>query len=237
MRSHGDHRTLIMARRVREIENVMTLWFMKGSEWGKNKGKVAESWGRVERIPGNGNVPERVRLRSNLPICYGIDGLDGGSPLLFTSRASIKSSSEMISGFLSSDVMHGVGNLLTHLTIIGYKVSYQQNPLVKYVLKVTDLFNDLKDGVLLCRVIQLLKHDPSILKSGVPLHDQDGTEVITEDVVYKERELVISLLWNMFVHLQLPFLINNKLVSDEITNIRGPAKHPNTSSQLELLSG
>ncbi|PWA77419.1 Calponin homology domain-containing protein [Artemisia annua] len=86
---------------------------------------------RVERIPGNGNVPERVRLRSNLPICYGIDGLDGGSPLLFTSRASIKSSSEMISGFLSSDVMHGVGNLLTHLTIIGYKVSYQQRPDLK----------------------------------------------------------------------------------------------------------
>lgn len=28
--------------------------------------------------------------------------------------------------FLSPDVMHGVGNLLTHLTIIGYKVSYQQ---------------------------------------------------------------------------------------------------------------
>ncbi|GKB16450.1 abnormal spindle-like microcephaly-associated protein, partial [Tanacetum coccineum] len=206
-------------------------------------------------------ILDRAKSQSSLPISYGIDGLDGGSPLLFTSRASIKSSSEMISGFLSSEVMHGVGNLLTDLTIIGYKVSYQQNPLVKYVFKVTDLFNDLKDGVLLCRVIQLLTHDPSILKKvvassddrkkntanceialkylkqgGVPLHDEDGTEIITEDIVNGDKELVISLLWNMFVHLQLPLLINNKLVSDEITNIRGPETIlPNTSSQLEML--
>ncbi|PWA94869.1 IQ motif, EF-hand binding site [Artemisia annua] len=206
-------------------------------------------------------ILDRAKSQSSLPICYGIDGIDGGSPLLFTSRARIKSSSEMISGFLSSDVMHGVGNLITHLTIIGYKVSYQQNPLVKYVFKVTDLFNDLKDGVLLCRAIQLLQHDPSVLKkvviasddrkknmanceialkylkqSGVPLHDEDGTEIITEDIVNGDKELVISLLWNMFVHLQLPLLINNKLVTDEITNIRGPeAILPNTSSQLEML--
>lgn len=28
--------------------------------------------------------------------------------------------------FLSSDVMHGEGNLLAHLVIMGYKVSYTQ---------------------------------------------------------------------------------------------------------------
>ena len=43
-------------------------------------------------------VLDRAKSQSSLPISYGIDGLDGGSPLLFTSRASIKSSSEMISG-------------------------------------------------------------------------------------------------------------------------------------------
>ncbi|GKA82325.1 abnormal spindle-like microcephaly-associated protein [Tanacetum coccineum] len=67
-------------------------------------------------------ILDRAKSQSNLPISYGIDGLDGGLPLSFTSRASIKSSSEMISGFLSSNVMHGVGKLLTHLTIIIYKV-------------------------------------------------------------------------------------------------------------------
>ncbi|XP_076923036.1 uncharacterized protein LOC143585026 [Bidens hawaiensis] len=206
-------------------------------------------------------ILDRAKSQSSLPICYGIDGIDGGSPLLFTSQATINSSSDVISGFLSPEVMHGVGNLLTQLTIIGYKLSYHQNPLVKYVFKVTDLFNDLQDGVLLCRVIQLLQHDPSILKKvvvpsddrkknlvnceislkylkqiGVPLIDEDGTEIITEDIVNGDKELIISLLWNMFVHLQLPLLINNELISDEITKIRGPeVSLPNTSSQLEML--
>ncbi|XP_076959429.1 uncharacterized protein LOC143635490 [Bidens hawaiensis] len=206
-------------------------------------------------------ILDRAKSQSSLPICYGIDGIDGGSPLLFTSQATINSSSDVISGFLSPEVMHGVGNLLTQLTIIGYKLSYHQNPLVKYVFKVTDLFNDLQDGVLLCRVIQLLQHDPSILKKvvvpsddrkknlvnceislkylkqiGVPLIDEDGTEIITEDIVNGDKELIISLLWNMFVHLQLPLLIKNELISDEITKIRGPeVALPNTSSQLEML--
>ncbi|CAH1448301.1 unnamed protein product [Lactuca virosa] len=206
-------------------------------------------------------ILDRAKSQSSLPISYGIDGVDGGSPLLFTSRATIKSSSEVISDFLSPDVMHGVGNLLTHLMIIGYKVSYRQNPLVKYVFKVTDLFNDLQNGVLLCRVIQLLQHDPSILKKvvvpsddrkknfanceislkylkkiGVPLCDEDGVEIITEDIVNGDKELIISLLWNIFVHLQLPLLINNKLLSDEITKIRGLEEMlPESSSSLQML--
>ncbi|XP_022036907.1 abnormal spindle-like microcephaly-associated protein homolog isoform X1 [Helianthus annuus] len=207
-------------------------------------------------------ILDRAKSQSSLPICYGIDGLDGGSPLLFTAQATISSSSEVISDFLSPEVMHGVGNLLTQLMIMGYKVSYQQNPLVKYVFKVTNLFNDLQDGVLLCRVIQLLRHDPSILKKvvvpsddrkknlvnceislkylkqiGVPLIDEDGTEIITEDIVNGDKELIISLLWNMFVHLQLPLLINNELISDEIIKINGPEVQtlPNASSHLDML--
>lgn len=43
-------------------------------------------------------ILDRAKSQSSLPISYGIDGVDGGSPLLFTSRATIKSSSEVISG-------------------------------------------------------------------------------------------------------------------------------------------
>lgn len=38
-----------------------------------------------------------------------------------------------------------------------------QNPLVEYQFKVEDIFEDLQDGVRLCRAVQLLQHDPSIL--------------------------------------------------------------------------
>lgn len=123
------------------------------------------------------------------------------------------------------------------------------------MFKVSDLFNDLQDGILLCRLIQLLTHDPCILKVGllelkmlkdkkrvgaltlfllfvgqkvvipsddrkknmvnceislkylkkigVPLCDEDGIEIITEDIVSGDKELIISLLWNIFAHLQV----------------------------------
>lgn len=40
-------------------------------------------------------------------------------------------------------------------------------------------------------------------KIGVPLCDEDGVEIITEDIVNGDKELIISLLWNIFVHLQV----------------------------------
>ncbi|XP_073016437.1 uncharacterized protein [Primulina eburnea] len=206
-------------------------------------------------------IVDRAKSHTSLPLKYGIDGLDGGSPLLFSSKSNIKSSRQLITEFLSSDVMHGEGNLLAHLVIVGYKLLYQQSPLVEYDFKITDLFEDLRDGVRLCRAIELLKHDPSILmkmlvpsdtpkknlvncgvaleylnQAAVPLLDEEGIEIIGEDVVNGEKELTISLLWNMFVHLQLPLLINRKLLLEEISNIRGVfMENSSTRTLLDLL--
>ncbi|KAL7130255.1 hypothetical protein ABFS83_13G122200 [Erythranthe nasuta] len=204
-------------------------------------------------------IIDRAKSQTSLPLKYGIDGLDGGSPPLFSSKSNIKSSRQLIIDFLSSDVMHGEGNLLAHLVIVGYKVTHQQSPLVEYDFKITDVFEDLRDGVRLCRAIELLKHDASILmkvvvpsdtqkksmvncgialqylkQAGIPLLDEDGTEIIAEDVVNGDKELTLSLLWNMFVHLQLPLLINKTLLAEEISNIRGTAVVENTSTQMLL---
>ncbi|KAK3039718.1 LOW QUALITY PROTEIN: hypothetical protein RJ639_027059, partial [Escallonia herrerae] len=203
-------------------------------------------------------ILDRAKSQSSIPINY---GFDGGSPLLFTLQSNIKSSREVISDFLSSDVMHGEGNLLAHLVIIGYKVSYQQSPLIEYDFRITDLFRDLQDGVRLCRAVQLLQHDFSILmkmvipsdtrkknlvncgialqhlkQAGVPLDDEDGAVIIGEDIVDGEKEHAISLLWNIFVHLQLPLLINKSLLREEILTIRGPTvENLNCRSLLDML--
>lgn len=208
-------------------------------------------------------ILDRAKTQSTLPLKYGIDGIDGGSPLLFSFQSNIKSSRQLIHDFLSSDVMHGEGNLLAHLVIVGYKVSYQQNSLTEYNFRVTDLFDDLQDGVRLCRAIQLLQHDSSILmklvvpsdtrkknlancgialqylkQAAVPLYDEDGMMIEVEDVVHGDKELTLSLLWNMFVHLQLPILINNALLFEEISKVRGVDSDytsRNTSTPLEML--
>ncbi|XP_051128216.1 uncharacterized protein LOC127249473 isoform X2 [Andrographis paniculata] len=206
-------------------------------------------------------ILDRAKSQTSLPLKYGIDGKDGGSPPLFTLKANAKSSRQVISDFLSSEVMHGEGNILAHLLIVGYRLTYQQNLLIEYDFKVTDLFEDLRNGIRLCRAIELLKHDPSILmkvvvpadsqkksltncgvvleylkQAGVPLLDEDGTEIIAEDIVNGDKELTLSLLWNIFIHLQLPLLINKSLLLEEVSHIQGVAsENVNNQTLLDLL--
>ncbi|XVE51131.1 hypothetical protein DITRI_Ditri02bG0014400 [Diplodiscus trichospermus] len=191
-------------------------------------------------------VLDRAKSQTTLPLKYGIDGVDGGSPLLFSVSSGIKSSRRVLNDFLSSDVMHGEGNLLAHLVIVGYKVSHQQSALVEFDFQVSDLFMDLQDGVRLCRVIQLLQHDSSVLmkivvpsdtqkknlancsvalqylrQAGVMLCDEDGVKIMGDDIADGDKELTLSLLWNIFVHLQLPLLIDKATIADEISKIHG----------------
>ncbi|CAH8345693.1 unnamed protein product [Eruca vesicaria subsp. sativa] len=207
-------------------------------------------------------ILDRAKSQSCISLKYGIDGIDGGSPVLFSEKSSVKSSHQLLSELLPSDVMHGEGNLLAHLVIIGYKIPYQQSPIAGYEFRVRDLFSDLQDGVRLCRAIQLLLHDPSILTkmvlpsdnrkknlancrvalqylkdAGVSLKDDEGMMITVEDVADGDRELTISLLWNMFVHLQLPLLINGKLLTEEIYKVQGVEQNNQItmSTPLEML--
>ncbi|XP_052727895.1 uncharacterized protein LOC108332569 isoform X1 [Vigna angularis] len=208
-------------------------------------------------------VLDKAKCQSYLPLEYGIDGLDGGSPLLFKPESWIKSSSQLIHEFLSSDVMHGEGNLLTHLVILGYKLSHQQQePLVEYDFRIRDLFVDLQDGLKLCRAIQLLQHNSSILmkivvpsdtpkkklancslalqyirQAGGSLVDEDGMMIMADDIANGDKELTVSLLWNIFVHLQLPLLVDKASLGGEISKVQGGKVPVNisSSSSMELL--
>ncbi|KAM7264402.1 hypothetical protein ACFE04_002085 [Oxalis oulophora] len=191
-------------------------------------------------------ILDRAKTQTSLSLKFGIDGVDGGSPLLFTTQSNIKSSRGVINDFLSSDVMHGEGNLLSHLMILGYKVSYEQCPLLEYDYTVTDLFVDLQDGMRLSRAFQLLNRNPSILEklaipsdtpkkklancrvalqylrqAGVTLSDEEGLEITADDIAVGDKELTLSLLWNIFVHLQLPLLVNGTAIAVEVSTIRG----------------
>ncbi|KAK7264494.1 hypothetical protein RJT34_32103 [Clitoria ternatea] len=208
-------------------------------------------------------ILDKAKCQSYLPLEYGLDGLDGGSPLLFKAESWIKSSSQLIHEFLSSDVMRGEGNLLAHLVILGYKLSHQQGPLVEYDFRVRDLFVDLQDGLRLCRAVQLLQHNSSILmkivvpsdthkknlancglalqylrQAGVSLLDEDGIMIAADDIVNGDKELTLSLLWNLFVHLQIPLLVDKTSLVGEISKIRGHGMdliNNANSSSLELL--
>lgn len=40
-------------------------------------------------------------------------------------------------------------------------------------------------------------------QAGVALFDEDGTAIVNEDIVNGDKELTLSLLWNIFVQLQV----------------------------------
>ncbi|WOK91863.1 abnormal spindle-like microcephaly-associated protein [Canna indica] len=198
---------------------------------------------------------DKAKCECTLPTKYGIDGVDGGSPLLFCHHSHIKSSQQVISEFLS-DVMHGEGNLLAHLLTLGFKVNHRQVAISEYDFNVKNLFGDVQDGIRLSRVIQLLEHDASILsklmappdtrkkklhnctnamkylkQAGVSLCDAEGTQILSEDIVNGDKELTLSILWNIFVGLQVPLLIDRaSLVAEIIKLKRSHMGNPDYSS-------
>ncbi|ONM57768.1 binding [Zea mays] len=186
---------------------------------------------------------DRTKIESTLPLEAGIDGLDGGSPLLFCHQSQIKSSRQIIQESLR-ETMHGEGDILVHLTTMGYKLNYQQPALSEYDFTMRNLFEDLQDGIILCRVVQLLLADASIIskvivpsdtdkkrrsncttaiqyikQARVPLSDSDGVTISAEDIAAGDKELILSLLWNMFIHMQLPLLASATSLARELTKL------------------
>ena len=42
-----------------------------------------------------------------------------------------------------------------------------------------------------------------IKQAGVPVSDADGVLISAEDIVSGDKELILSLLWNIFIHMQV----------------------------------
>lgn len=80
-------------------------------------------------------------------------------PLLFRVAAPVKSSAEAVQAFLHGRLV-GEGNLLRHLELQGYRLEYEQSPLAEYPYAVTNLAVDLRDGLRLVRMAELLTGAP-----------------------------------------------------------------------------
>ncbi|TVU38865.1 hypothetical protein EJB05_12260, partial [Eragrostis curvula] len=223
--------------------------------------KVAEGLYKQGYNEALGNI-DRAKVASALPLETGIDGLDGGTPLLFYHQDQIKSSRQIIQESLG-EAMHGEGDLMMHLTTMGYKLSYQQSALSEYDFTIRSIFEDLQDGIILCRVVQLLLSDSSIIlkviappdthkkklhnctmaiqsikQAGVPLSDSDGITISPEDITTGDKELILSLLWNIFIHMQIPLLADKTSLARELARLQVPVTEqlmPENKSHISLL--
>ncbi|XP_076010558.1 abnormal spindle-like microcephaly-associated protein [Genypterus blacodes] len=161
-------------------------------------------------------------------------------PCLFCMDSEFKASKDLLLAF-SRDFLSGEGILPRHLGYLGLPVSHVQAPLAEFNFAVKNLAVDLKCGIRLVRVMELLVQDwkltaklrlPAIsrlqkvhnvdvalqvLKSkGVDLKDEQGAVIDSRDIVDGHREKTLSLLWKIIFAFQVEVILEEDQLREEI---------------------
>lgn len=167
--------------------------------------------------------------------CAKAGGLIDHNPCLFCKDSDIKASKDLLLQF-SRDYLSGEGDITRHLGYLGYKVTYTQTPLDEFDFAVEKLAVDLRDGLRLTRVMEMLCHRNDLCKTlRVPaisrLQKIHNVEVVfkvlaeqgivtgtvnVRDIVDGHREKTLQLLWNIILHYQVALLINMSELQEEI---------------------
>ncbi|XP_063422495.1 abnormal spindle-like microcephaly-associated protein homolog [Mytilus trossulus] len=160
-------------------------------------------------------------------------------PCLFCKDAEYKTCKTMLIEF-SRDYLAGEGDITRHLGYLGYQIKHTQTAMDEFDYAVSNLATDLKDGIRLARVMEILSEDPSLTKRlRAPaisrlqkIHNMDvvfqilakqgvnvdlkGTKVTCRDVVDGHREKTLKLLWCLIVQYQVSLLLNKEQLKEEI---------------------
>jgi len=147
------------------------------------------------------------------------------SPCLFETSSDMKSSEEVLLS-LCQDCFSKQGSTIRHLDYEGISVTHCQHPLDEYDFIVRNLAVDLKDGVCLAKMIDIItEHRPNLLSSmrlpastrehkmynvnmvlavlrhlGVP----DISDITTAHIVAAHQPRVIQLLWSSIIYFDVP---------------------------------
>lgn len=82
--------------------------------------------------------------------------------MCFIQDASFKSTREILIN-LSKHFLEGQGDIVRSLHLLGWECCSQQAPLEEFDFSVTNLSTDLRDGIRLCRLVEVLSGDKSIM--------------------------------------------------------------------------
>lgn len=150
--------------------------------------------------------------------------LIGHDPCLFHKKAPHKDSRSILLTF-SRELLSGIGDITKVLKSYGYIVSYKQTFLDEFDYAVKDMSTDLRDGVRLCRAMELITGNRNLTcQCRVPaisrlqkIHNVnialkallDSNYIITGEIDAKNisdghREKTLSLLWQIIYKFQKP---------------------------------
>jgi abnormal spindle-like microcephaly-associated protein len=162
-------------------------------------------------------------------------------PRLFVKSAKVKSTSEVLIT-LCRDFLSAEGNIIKHLSRIGLTVSYKQSPIDEIDYTIQNLATDLRDGVRLGRMTEILtcREPKSILSmlrlpavsrlqklhnvgSVLEILRKDGVtsagDIAPHHIVDGHREMVLKLMWSVLAHFGLRSLLNAESIQQEILSV------------------
>eukprot|EP01038_Epipyxis_sp_PR26KG_P007565 gene7565-10306_t len=166
------------------------------------------------------------------------------SSTLFARNAAIKSSKEVIASFCRY-FLRGEGDVIRHLGLIGYNVTFVQSYVDEYEYTITNLAVDLRDGVRLVRLFELLTNSNSCTNYKInfelsaqlrvpavsrlqKLHNvglvvnklENNSSIEPKHIVDGNRDMTLLLLWKLLYFYQLNTLVSPARVMEEVTSIQ-----------------
>ncbi|XP_068084317.1 abnormal spindle-like microcephaly-associated protein homolog [Anabrus simplex] len=178
--------------------------------------------------PGFGAAMKKFILKKFLFLVYFLDyakekKLISHDPCLFCKDAMYKESREILLAF-ARDLLSGIGDITKHLRNVGYLVKHKQTYLHEYNYAVSSLESDLRDGVRLVRVMEIILQKPdlctklrtpaisrlqkihnvqvalgALLEAGYTLEGN----IAAKDIVEGHKEKTLSLLWQIIYKFQV----------------------------------
>lgn len=189
----------------------------------------------------------KLVLRRLLTLFFFLDRLKSANllekyPCLFVHHSEVKSTKDVLIAFCR-DFLSAEGNIIKHLSRVGLKAIYQQDVLEELDFTVDNMAVDLRDGVRLGRMTEIISNAPkktilamlrlpavsrlqklhnvglvldALRGVGVPL----SRDIAAYHVVDGHREIVLKIMWSVVFELCLKDILDIQQVEAEIERIQ-----------------
>ncbi|KAF9582765.1 hypothetical protein BGW38_010790 [Lunasporangiospora selenospora] len=165
-------------------------------------------------------------------------------PCLFNRESEVKSCRTLLLT-ISKNYLLGEGDIIRHLLFMGYSVVHTQTALDELDFTVKNLAVDLRDGVRLCRLVDM--HCPelnlclkmkfpalskvqmqqnvalavnALVRQGIAMEGTRGGLVSPRDVVEGHREKTFGLLWKLILNWKVSVLLDLRVLEAEIEALK-----------------
>lgn len=214
----------------RAIEGFLDTFFIRNEDAVRVKsggGSIASiTRGDHDDFGSQGWSWRRTMLRS-LMLVYLLDKAKKSDiiPHCLFQTTSLHKASEQVLHTLANMLLPSVGDITRPLGHFSYKVEHAQYPLQEYTYHIENIAIDLRDGVILTHLVELLLYPPSALAA-----QDDGTVIVnmpTGEILTSMFDLEQKESWVLSQHLRYPAigrpqkLYNVQIALSALAGVRG----------------